>query len=173
MSCYVLGRPATDLPEVSLPPLPDKPGLALLLDPFEGETAVGAWIEWMSLGPSTVTRASRDGGVDVVSKHVVVQVKMEMVKASRPDLQRLTGVAACEGKRALFFALHGFTADALQWGQLAGMALFSFNRGGEPEPKNATARSVWEAAHTPSRHEARSRLVRDAGWPPTAAGGHH
>ena len=83
--------------------------------------------------------AYADQGIDVVCDEAVAQVKAHMVPIGRPDLQNLAGVAAVEGKTALFFALNGFTAQAIEWADKAKMALFTFDLQGEPEPVNQIA----------------------------------
>jgi hypothetical protein len=45
---------------------------------------------------------------------------------SRPDVQRLDGVARAEEKPALLFSVRGFTASAKEWADNISIALFAF-----------------------------------------------
>ncbi len=86
-----------------------------------------------------------DGGVDVRGPAVVAQVKFEGIKTDSPRLQALTGIAAVEGKQAVFFSLGGYTKSAIVWAERAGMALFEFDYSGDPAPRPPVAEQLIEA----------------------------
>jgi hypothetical protein len=54
----------------------------------------------------------------------------------------LAGIAATEGKKAIFFSLNGYTAPAIVFANRAAIALFTFNYQGEPVPENKAAKSL-------------------------------
>lgn len=88
-----------------------------------------------------LTTSGRDGGIDIVSKSVVAQVKWHVAQVGSPDLQALFGIATHEKKIAVFFAQR-YSPDALRWGNKTKMALFRFTASGQIEPANATARQI-------------------------------
>ena len=88
----------------------------------------------LGFGNVRVTPPGPDGGIDVVSDLAVAQVKMEALPTGGPAVQALHGVAAVEGKRALFFSLAGYTVQAVTWADRAGMACFKFEFDGSLIP---------------------------------------
>lgn len=97
-----------------------------------------------ALGFTRVVRtpSGADGGVDVVGDDVVAQVKMEALPTGRDRLQAIFGIAALEGKRAVFFSLAGYTAQAVEWGERAGIALFEFAFDGSIRAVNEVASRI-------------------------------
>jgi hypothetical protein len=73
-------------------------------------------------------------GVDVVSVAALAQVKLQARPIGRPDIQDLREAAL--GRRTVVFAVEGYTLDALAFASAGGMALFRFERQGEPQPVN-------------------------------------
>lgn len=112
----------------------------LIRNPRDAEMVAVDWMRFWGFDDAEATPVGADEGIDVVSETAVAQVKAHMVPIGRPDLQNLAGVAAVEGKIALFFALNGYTAQAIQWANKAKMALFTFDLQGAPEPANDIAR---------------------------------
>lgn len=108
-------------------------------NPRDAELVAAEWMKFWGFDDAVATPVGADQGIDVVCDEAVAQVKAHMVPIGRPDLQNLAGVAAVEGKTALFFALNGFTAQAIEWADKAKMALFTFDLQGEPEPVNQIA----------------------------------
>jgi hypothetical protein len=91
---------------------------------------------------ASLTGFGADGGIDVRSSWGVAQVKAEMKPVGRPAVQQLAGVASVEGCDALFFSLAGFTPDAIEWADRAGVALFRFDLQGDPTAVNPAAVSL-------------------------------
>lgn len=118
-------------------PMPEP---SLIRNPRDAELVAVEWMRFWGFDDAKATPVGADEGIDVVSETAVAQVKAHMVPIGRPDLQNLAGVAAVEGKTALFFALNGYTAQAIQWADRAKMALFTFDLQGAPEPVNNIAR---------------------------------
>jgi len=91
---------------------------------------------------AVVTAPGADGGVDVRARSAVAQVKMEGLPTGRPVVQALFGVATSERKSALFFSLAGYTQQALDWADIAGVACFEFAYDGSVSGCNAIATAV-------------------------------
>jgi len=124
-------------PKLSAKP---KPQARLIRSPRDAELVALDWMLYWGFDDARATPVGPDAGIDVASSRAVAQVKAHMVPIGRPELQNLVGVAAVEGKLALFFALTGYTAQAIEWGTKAKMALFTFDLQGVPNPANDIAR---------------------------------
>lgn len=119
-----------------------KPEGRLIRSPRDAELAAEEWMRYFGFGDAEVTPVGADEGIDVDSTRAVAQVKAYMVPVGRPDVQNLAGVAAAEGKIGIFFALNGYTPQAIQWADKANIALFSFDLQGEPEAVNKAAHKL-------------------------------
>jgi hypothetical protein len=108
----------------------------------EAEEAAARFMVRLGYVDARRTAASGDGGIDVDSSAAVAQVKAHMKPVGRPMLQQLHGAATALGKAALFFALDGYTAQAVGWADGVGMALFRFDHSGAMEAVNDRARSL-------------------------------
>lgn len=120
-------------------PTPDS---RLIRSPRDAELAAEEWMRYFGFGDAEVTPVGADEGIDVNSTKAVAQVKAYMVPVGRPDVQNLAGVAAGEKKIGIFFALTGYTPQAIQWADKADIALFSFDLQGEPEAVNSVAHKL-------------------------------
>jgi hypothetical protein len=97
------------------------------------------------------TPRGSDGGVDVRSQWAVAQVKMEGVPTGRPTLQAIAGIARVDAVDAIFFSLAGYTAQALDWAELAEIACFEFAFDGSIQPRGTRARKILENGRPPTR----------------------
>lgn len=88
-----------------------------------------------------LTPPGPDGGIDVVSIDAVAQVKWHVAQIGSPELQALFGIAALQGKAALFFAQR-YSAEALKWGTKSKMALFRFKTSGDIEAVSSEAKRL-------------------------------
>jgi hypothetical protein len=93
-----------------------------------------------------LTPNGKDGGMDVLSPTLAVQVKWNEkteAKITRPKIQELVGAA--DNKHAVFFAYTSnidnppYTSDALEWAAPRNVALFGLMRDGRAVPHNAAA----------------------------------
>jgi Restriction endonuclease len=123
---------------VSRPPLQ----LSLIRTARDAEENAAAVLRWLGHTDARTTRVGTDGGIDVESASAVAQVKMEGIPTARPTIQALYGVATAEGKQGIFFALAGYTAQALEWADRVDLPLFTFDYQGQPEPVNTAARTL-------------------------------
>lgn len=114
----------------------------LIRTPRDAELAAVASMKYLGFSDAQETPVGADEGIDVNSTKAVAQVKAYMVPVGRPDVQNLAGVAAAEKKRGFFFALSGYTPQAIQWADKANVALFSFDLQGRPEAVNKAAHKL-------------------------------
>lgn len=108
----------------------------------EFEEVVRDWlIAWGDTNVE-VTPQTRDGGFDVFSDRCVAQCKYHIDRpVGRPEVQQLKGVASTfQNYWPLYFSwIDGYTNDAYEWANEAGVALFAFNRNMEFESVNTWA----------------------------------
>lgn len=71
-----------------------------------------------------LTKAGADGGLDIVSKTAVAQVKHHAKPVGISDIQRHYGIAQSAGKKALFFSTGGYTKAASTWALHHGMVCY-------------------------------------------------
>lgn len=119
-----------------------QPEHGLIRHPADAERAAAAWMRYWGWIDAQETGPGTDEGKDVVASDAVAQVKAHMNPIGRPDLQNLYGVASAEGNEGLFFALMGYTKQALDWADQVNLPLFRFDRQGIPEPVNQAAIQV-------------------------------
>jgi hypothetical protein len=128
---------------------PAMPTPRLIKTPTDAEAYACDVMLALGFAGATCTNAGRDGGVDVRSRDAVAQVKVEGIKTDAPRLQALSGVAAHERKRAVFFSLSGYTAAALAWAERTGMALFEFDYAGGVEARSTAGHALLARGATP------------------------
>jgi|SRR6478672_3850467 len=89
------------------------------------------WMKRNGFKDARLTRRGADGGLDIVSKKAVAQVKHHQKPVGISDIQRHYGIAQSAGKQALFFSSGGYTKAALAWAQSHGVVCYripSFTR---------------------------------------------
>lgn len=144
-------------------PTPDRPEVRPIRSAADAEEAAAVWMRHWGIADARATPPGADGGIDVVSSTAVAQVKAHVKPVGRPDLQRLQGIAASSERRALFFALAGYTPQALTWGNTVEMALFRFDLAGDPQPVNAAASELSRTPLDPGQVRAASVPVGPTG----------
>ena len=83
------------------------------------------WMRHLGASEAVVTPERRDGGVDVVSREFVAQVKhLRAEQVGVAVVRQLHGVATADGRRALFFSSSGYTRDTLAFARENDIALF-------------------------------------------------
>lgn len=115
-----------------------------LRDWKDAEERAASWMRhwgWLDAG---VTQSGADGGIDVAASGAVAQVKYWAKAVPRPDLQNLVGAASTmpHVRRMLFFSSGGYTTEARAWADSAGVAIFWFDEGGNPQPQNNLAARI-------------------------------
>lgn len=116
-----------------------------------------------------VTEAGADGGIDVISKRALAQVKWQGGMAGRPDLQRLYGARGIDHVKAmLFFTASGYSRSAVEYADTVNMALFVYDPTGELEAVNTAATALIRAKASDSampRKTQRPTLLQAPGQP--------
>jgi len=105
----------------------------------DAERYAAEYMRYLGYLDAAPTPGGSDGGVDVTSRDAVAQVKMEGVPTGRPVVQAICGIAAHEDKSALVFSLAGYTAQAAEWADRAGVACFEYAVDGTVQAANRAA----------------------------------
>ncbi len=101
------------------------------------EYLAGLWLTYLGEEDVTVTQASGDGGVDVVTRNYCCQVKLYTKQpVSASEIRDLFGTATAMGLRALLMTSSYITHDAEQFALANGVVAIQFNA------ENATLASL-------------------------------
>jgi hypothetical protein len=107
-----------------LGPLPSLPTGEI--SPQQAEEHVERLIRYFGDGGSKVTRFSQDGGFDVVSNHLAVQVKHQLAPVGPQVVREIFGVAMSLSKRAAVFSRGTFTKSARAFANENQIILFQY-----------------------------------------------
>lgn len=88
------------------------------------------------------TRYVADGGIDVESLEFIAQVKNYTGSVSVKEVREFQGVASLDRRVPLYFTSGTYTAQAREFGEGVGMALFRY------EVITGTLKPISAAAHT-------------------------
>lgn len=150
-------RPTTHVPEQSDTSESKPPPARMRVNAREAEHLACAWMKYLGAEDAVVTPERRDGGVDVRSRDYVVQVKnFQSESVGVPLIRQLNGIAAPEGRRAVFFSSSGYSRDATAFAREVGMALFIFRA---RPPRSARRHRPAVPPAWPDSHEAAVRTV--------------
>jgi hypothetical protein len=106
-------------------PLPQLPEHEI--SPREAEHFAQRVMLFLGEPDSKVTRQSNDGGVDVLTRHFVVQVKHQTAPIGPAIVRETHGVAVAMGRTAVVMARTGFTPGAINFANEVGILLFSYD----------------------------------------------
>lgn len=122
------------------------------MDPMSWEDAellAAQHMHWMGFNDAALTRRGADGGIDVQSDGGVAQVKHYTGSpVGAPVIQQIRGAGHKRG-HVLVYALSGFTAQALRYGEAAGVALFTYDLAGTVTPATSHAVSLVNYGYRP------------------------
>lgn len=85
----------------------------------EAEHAACDWMQRNGYLDAAVTASGPDGGVDILSRTAIGQVKHHGRPVGLAEVQRLSGISTHEGKKAFLFAASGVTKSALAFASKA------------------------------------------------------
>lgn len=125
-------------------------GPAFLTDWAAAETAAIDHMRSIGFVDARKTGAGADGGLDALSSDAAAQVKFYANRVTRPDVQRLRG-AANDYRLALFYATGGYTREAIDYADQAGVSLFAMDVYGRCTPASSHAERLTD----PTQSEAR------------------
>lgn len=93
----------------------------------EAEALARDWMRHLGVLDAENTRYVADGGIDVSSRHYVAQVKNYAGSVTVESVRALAGVAAAEGKLALYFTSGRISRDGVAFADRVNMALFHYD----------------------------------------------
>ncbi|MEV1133077.1 restriction endonuclease [Rhodococcus coprophilus] len=116
-----------------------------ITSPEDAEHFAAARMREMGFPDARVTRRGADGGIDVVARRAVAQVKWMHSKVGRPDLQRLYGARGTEHSIAMLFFAElispsPYTPHAVEYANEHEIGLFAYTTDGTLFPQNRHAR---------------------------------
>lgn len=107
----------------------------------EGNAA--RWMRFWGYADAHVTGGGADGGLDVTSSAAIAQVKFKASMTGGPDLQRLAGAGySHRGKTLIFFTGSGYTPQAIEFADVAKIALFTYRLDGAVSAVNRSATQI-------------------------------
>ncbi|MBX3067222.1 MAG: restriction endonuclease [Cryobacterium sp.] len=115
-----------------------EPKATFLLDWQSAEIAALEHMKSLGFIDAQRTQSGADGGIDVESSEAAAQVKFYASPVGRPDIQRLRGAA--NGYRiSVFYSTGGYTKEAVEYADSAGVALFLMDPYGNAEAYSQSA----------------------------------
>lgn len=106
------------------------------------------------------TQAGADGGVDVVASAAVAQVKhFQDSPVGAAPVRQLVGVAGSQ-RDSLFYALTGYTKQAVEFAEERQVALFTYSLAEEVSAATSTAETLLEAGVFIASAPSDSGLIR-------------
>lgn len=123
-------------------------GSPVLVDFRAAEEMAAAWLRRFGYRDAEVTPPGQDGGIDVLARGAIAQVKLWHTKrVGIREVQRLTGLTN-PGQKSFYFARSGYTRQALEWSTDPAhrIALFELGSDGNLRAANFTAiRTLYKA----------------------------
>lgn len=92
----------------------------------EAEVLVQKWMRRNGYPDAVLTASGADGGIDVMARKAIGQVKHHSKPVGIREVQRMAGIAVPLRKKALVFAATGFTAPALTWAKANGVKCYAY-----------------------------------------------
>lgn len=110
-------------------PLATRPNPPLMtITPREAEVHCCQVMLFYGAEGAQVTQYSQDGGIDVVAKNFIAQVKHQEAPVGVKVVRETFGVAEQEGKVGIVFGKNGFTNDGITFATQNGILLISYGR---------------------------------------------
>lgn len=108
----------------------------------DAELAAATWLRRSGCRRVRLTAAGADGGIDVVTADLAVQVKHTSRPVGRPTLQQVVGAALTLDRAPAVFSTGGFTGPAVEYANDHDVAIFDLASDGRAKPLNRAARHV-------------------------------
>lgn len=106
------------------------------------EIATAEWLRAQGVIDAQPTRHTRDGGEDVTSARYAAQTKHWKANVGARDIREIFGVASAGRKQAMVFTRTGYTRDALEFAEDAGVALFVYSEDWEVTAASSSAKQL-------------------------------
>lgn len=134
------------------------------ITPLEAEYVAAAIMrDHLGFQDARVTTASGDGGIDVVARQAVAQVKHWGSQVGRPAIQQLYGARGIDhSKKMVFFCSGGYSRQAIAYANEVGVALFTFDAAGSFGAVNKSAQELGLAARRAAEELRRRTELEEA-----------
>lgn len=117
-----------------------KPNPRSIKSSYEFEHYCQSWMLYLGAEDAEVSRATGDGGVDVISEKYVAQVKLYNAPIPVAQVRDLLGTAVDFNRKPLFFASMAYSKGSVEFADRNGIALFIVDSyKGEIHAANAAA----------------------------------
>jgi len=112
-------------------------------DPLTAELAAAEWMRRLGFVDAYADGVpGADGGIDVESAEGLAQVKHYANPVGIAEIQRLAGISYERDKEGLFFALNGYTRQAVDSAEKTDLLLFTYSPDGRLEPNTSAAMAL-------------------------------
>ncbi|KAA1375981.1 restriction endonuclease [Aeromicrobium fastidiosum] len=109
----------------------------------QAEENAAAWVRHWGWTDARVTETGPDGGIDVIGRGVVAQVKFKSSQTGAPDIQRLYGASYKHpGSQLIFFSGSSYSKKAIEVADEIGIALYTYDIIGAITAINRAAHGV-------------------------------
>jgi hypothetical protein len=117
------------------------------VDARDAEHLCATWLAHLGEENVKVTRATGDGGVDIVSARCLAQVKNYQGSVGVVPVRELVGVASVDGRFPVFFTSGTYTKAALEFADQANVYLFKYDaQAGTLDAKSAIAEKAFSSS---------------------------
>jgi hypothetical protein len=106
-------------------PAPDKQLFGVSAE--GAERLCAEWMKHLGASDVLVTRATADGGIDLIADPYIAQVKNYAGTVGVIPVRELAGVASIQNREALFFTSGTYASGAIDFANQAQIALFAYN----------------------------------------------
>lgn len=100
-----------------------------ITNPHDAELNAAKVMRGFGYLDARATPVGTDAGLDLISRHIVGQVKNWHKPIGRPALQNLKG-SCLDDRHTVFFSLSGYTPQAIEYSKLVQMTLYQYDKSG-------------------------------------------
>lgn len=112
----------------------------------QAEHLCAGWLSHLGEEKVQVTRATSDGGIDILSTRCVTQVKNYKGSVGVVPVRELVGVASVDGRLPVFFTSGTYTKAAIEFAEEANVYLFRYDaEAGTLDARSSIARRALSA----------------------------
>lgn len=113
------------------------PPTKMHLTPTEFEQYCVEWAIYLGYKDAAVTRAVKDGGIDISSRSMVAQCKYQELPVGVKPIRELFGLSQAQRKKPIFFSLNGYSREAINEAEQFNMELWSALAATSKSPTNS------------------------------------
>jgi len=101
------------------------------------QTNACAWLRYQGFFDAGVVADPGTAGADIRGSDVVAQVKFTPKPATIDEIKELNAVMIATKRQGFYFSVSGFTEEAVEWGDMAGVMLVRLILDGDPANESA------------------------------------